>query len=405
MTGEGTVRSEHPNTPYAGRMSDDSALGDLASATVVVAAGRPPATPNQPLNVPVVLTSTYTASDSAPQPGDLGYGRWGNPTWTALEETVGRLEGGPALAFASGMAAISAVLGLVPLGGTVVIPDTPYSGTSQLTRELEAAGRLRVRTAPQADTGAVLAALAGADLIVLESPSNPLLDIADLRTILAAARAQGVLSVVDNTFATPLLQQPLSLGAHLVVHAATKYLSGHSDVLLGIVVTEPDPENDLLGRLHGHRTINGAIPGPMEAWLALRGIRTLAVRLERASSNAAELARRLGDHPAVSRVRYPGLPGDPGHQLALTQMRGFGAMLSIELVGQSGEQAEKVCAGVRLWTHTTSLGGVESTLERRRRHGGESVLVPESLIRLSAGIEDVDDLWNDLKRSLDAAVL
>jgi cystathionine gamma-synthase len=386
-------------------MSDDSALGDLASATVVVTAGRPPGTPNQPLNVPVVLTSTYTASDSAPQPGDLGYGRWGNPTWTALEETVGALEGGPALAFGSGMAAISAVLGLVPLGGTVLIPETPYSGTSQLARELEAAGRLQVRAVPQADTEAVLAALAGADLIVLESPSNPMMEVPDLPAILAAARERGVLGAVDNTFATPLLQQPLSLGAHLVVHSATKYLSGHSDVLLGIVVTEPDPEHDLWGRLHGHRTINGAIPGPMEAWLALRGIRTLAVRMERASANAAELARRLGDHPAVAQVRYPGLPSHPGHDRARAQMRGFGAMLSIELVGQSGEQAEKVCSGVRLWTHTTSLGGVESTLERRRRHGGESVLVPESLIRLSVGIEDVDDLWNDLKQALEAAVL
>ncbi len=386
-------------------MSDDSTLGDLASATVVVTAGRPPATPNQPLNVPVVLTSTYTASDFAPQPGDLGYGRWGNPTWTALEDTVGALEGGPALAFGSGMAAISAVFALVPLGGTVVIPDTPYSGTSQLARELEAAGRIRVRPVPQADTEAVLAALDGADLIVLESPSNPMMDVADLPTILAAARQGGVLSAVDNTFATPLLQQPLSLGAHLVVHAATKYLSGHSDVLLGIVVTEPDPENDLYGRLLGHRTINGAIPGPMEAWLALRGMRTLAVRIERASANAAELARRLGDHPAVSQVRYPGLSSHPGHQRALAQMRGFGAMLSFELVGQSAEQAERVCANVRLWTHTTSLGGVESTLERRRRHGGESVLVPESLIRLSVGIEDVDDLWNDLQQALEAAVL
>ncbi len=386
-------------------MSDDSTLGDLASATVVVTAGRPPATPNQPLNVPVVLTSPYTASDFAPQPGDLGYGRWGNPTWTALEDTVGALEGGPALAFGSGMAAISAVFALVPLGGTVVIPDTPYSGTSQLARELEAAGRIRVRPVPQADTEAVLAALDGADLIVLESPSNPMMDVADLPAVLAAARQGGVLSAVDNTFATPLLQQPLSLGAHLVVHAATKYLSGHSDVLLGIVVTEPDPENDLYGRLLGHRTINGAIPGPMEAWLALRGMRTLAVRIERASANAAELARRLGDHPAVSQVRYPGLPSHPGHQRALAQMRGFGAMLSFELVGQSAEQAERVCANVRLWTHTTSLGGVESTLERRRRHGGESVLVPESLIRLSVGIEDVDDLWNDLKQALEAAVL
>ncbi|GAA3595760.1 PLP-dependent aspartate aminotransferase family protein [Kineosporia mesophila] len=350
----------------------------------------------------MVLTSTYTASDFSPQPGDLGYGRWGNPTWTALEDAVGALEGGPALAFGSGMAAVSAVLNLVPLGGTVVVPDAPYSGTAQLAGELAAAGRLTVRPVPMADTDVVVSALDGADLVILESPTNPLMDVADLATIIAAARARNVLTAVDNTFATPLLQQPLSLGAHMVVHSATKYLSGHSDVLLGIVVTaQESPE--LEQRLHGHRTINGAVPGPMEAWLALRGLRTLALRVERASANAAELARRLGDHPAVATVRYPGRPGHPGHELARTQMRGFGAMLSIELNG-SAEQAEKVCAATRLWIHTTSLGGVESSLERRRRHGGESKLVPESLIRLSAGIEDVEDLWADLSQALDAAV-
>ncbi|GLY30127.1 aminotransferase class I/II-fold pyridoxal phosphate-dependent enzyme [Kineosporia sp. NBRC 101731] len=379
----------------------DSSQGKLASATLVVTAGRPAGTPNQPMNVPVVLTSTYTASDFSHQPGDLGYGRWGNPTWTALEDAVGALEGGPALAFGSGMAAISAVLNLVPLGGTVVIPDAPYSGTAQLAGELAAAGRLAVRPVPMADTDVVVGALEGADLVILETPTNPLMDVADLATIIAAARSREVLTAVDNTFATPLLQQPLSLGAHMVVHSATKYLSGHSDVLLGIVVTaEESPQ--LQQRLHGHRTINGAIPGPMEAWLVLRGLRTLALRVERASANAAELARRLGDHPAVAKVRYPGLPGHPGHELARAQMRGFGAMLSFELNG-SAEQAEKVCAATRLWVHTTSLGGVESSLERRRRHGGESKLVPESLIRLSAGIEDVEDLWADLSQALDAA--
>lgn len=388
--------------PYSVRMSDDTPRITPAPATVAVTAGRPPAVPNQPMNVPVVLTSTYTASDFAHQPGDLGYGRWGNPTWTALEDAVGALEGGRALAFGSGMAAISAVFGLVPLGGTVVIPDIPYSGTSQLAAELAAAGRLSVRTVASADTDVVVAALEGADLVILESPTNPMMDVTDLATVVAAARARGVLTAVDNTFATPLLQQPLSLGAHLVVHSATKYLSGHSDVLLGIVVTERDDPDGIFTRLHGHRTINGAIPGPMEAWLALRGLRTLAVRLDRASANAAELARRLSDHPAVTRVRYPGLPGDPGHELARRQMSGFGAMLSFELAG-SGEQAEKVCAATRLWVHTTSLGGVESTLERRRRHGGESVLVPESLIRLSTGIEDVEDLWADLVQAIEAS--
>ncbi|MCE0538995.1 aminotransferase class I/II-fold pyridoxal phosphate-dependent enzyme [Kineosporia rhizophila] len=386
-------------------MNDDTSRDGLAPATVAVTAGRPPASPNQPMNVPVVFTSTYTASDFVPQSGDLGYGRWGNPSWTALEDAVGALEGGPALSFASGMAVVSAVLNLVPLGGTVVIPDIPYSGTSQLARELAEAGRLSVRAVPIADTGVVVAALDGlgaGDLVVLESPTNPMMDVADLATVIAAARGRGVLTAVDNTFATPLLQQPLSLGADLVVHSATKYLSGHSDVLLGLVVAQSDDPQGLLARLHGHRTINGAIPGPMEAWLALRGLRTLALRIERSSASAAELARRLGDHPAVTRVRYPGLPSHPQFELAQRQMRGFGGMLSFELAGDA-TAAEKVCAATRLWVHTTSLGGVESSLERRRRHGGESVLVPESLIRLSTGIEDVEDLWADLVQALESA--
>ncbi|GLY16142.1 cystathionine gamma-synthase [Kineosporia sp. NBRC 101677] len=386
-------------------MNDDTSRDGLAPATVAVTAGRPPASPNQPMNVPVVFTSTYTASDFAPQSGDLGYGRWGNPSWTALEDAVGALEGGPALSFASGMAVVSAVLNLVPLGGTVVIPDIPYSGTSQLARELAEAGRLSVRAVPIADTDVVVAALDGlgaGDLVVLESPTNPMMDVADLATVIAAARGRGVLTAVDNTFATPLLQQPLSLGADLVVHSATKYLSGHSDVLLGLVVAQSDDPQGLLARLHGHRTINGAIPGPMEAWLALRGLRTLALRIERSSASAAELARRLGDHPAVTRVRYPGLPSHPQFELAQRQMRGFGGMLSFELAGDA-TAAEKVCAATRLWVHTTSLGGVESSLERRRRHGGESVLVPESLIRLSTGIEDVEDLWADLVQALESA--
>ncbi|MCD5313748.1 trans-sulfuration enzyme family protein [Kineosporia babensis] len=383
-------------------MSDDISRAGQALATVAVTAGRPPAAANQPMNVPVVLTSTYTASDFAHQPGDLGYGRWGNPTWTALEDAVGALEGGAALSFGSGMAAISAVLNLVPLGGTVVIPDVPYSGTAQLSAELAAAGRLSVRAVPAADTEVVIQALEGADLVILESPTNPMMDVSDLATIIAAAREKGVLSAVDNTFATPLLQQPLSLGAHLVVHSATKYLSGHSDVLLGIVVAQTGDPDGLLTRLHGHRTINGAIPGPMEAWLALRGLRTLALRVDRASANAAELARRLSDHPSVTQVRYPGLTSHPGHELAKRQMRGFGAMLSFELDGNA-EATEKVCAATQLWVHTTSLGGVESSLERRRRHGGESTLVPETLIRLSTGIEDVEDLWADLLQALESA--
>ena len=366
---------------------------------MAVRSGRPPAEANQPMAAPVVMSSTYVSAAGGPHPGDAGYGRWGNPTWTALEDAVGALEGGQALSFAAGMAAVAAVLDLVPLGGTVVIPLGAYSGTTQLARELSAKGHFTLREVPVADTDAVLAALTGADLALLESPTNPMLDVADLVAVADAARAAGVLLAVDSTFATPLLQRPLELGAQLVVHSATKYLSGHSDVLLGLVVTRDD---ELLGRLQGYRTLRGAIPGPWEAWLVLRGIRTLALRVERAGANAAELARRLGEHPAVERVRHPSLPTDPGHQRASAQMNGFGAIVAIEVRG-GAEAAERVCSGTALWVHTTSLGGVESSLERRRRYPSESPVVPESLLRLSVGIEDVEDLWADLDAALTAS--
>jgi cystathionine gamma-synthase len=278
----------------------------------------------------------------------------------------------------------------------VLLPLGAYSGSTQLARQLEAKGVLTVREVSVADIAAVRAALAGADLMVIESPTNPLLEVADLRAVADAARAAGVLLAVDNTFATPLLQRPLDLGAQIVVHSATKYLSGHTDAILGLTVTTDD---DVAARLRGYRTLRGAVPGPFEAWLVLRGIRTLAVRVERAGANAAELARRLTNHPAVERVRHPSLPTDPGHELARAQMTGFGAVVSFELHGDAAA-AERVCSATRLWVHTTSLGGVESTLERRRRHAAESPAVPESLIRLSVGIEDVEDLWRDLDAAL-----
>jgi cystathionine gamma-synthase len=371
----------------------------IAARTLAVTSGRPEPRPGAPAGVPITLTSTYLASDGGTAPGDPVYGRWSNATWEALEDAVGALEGGRALAFGSGMAAISAVLGLVPVAGTVVLPVGAYSGSIALARDLEAAGRLRVRQVPVGDTAAVLTAMAGADLALLESPTNPLLEVADLPALAAGARRHGVLLAVDSTFATPLLQRPLQLGADIVVHSATKYLSGHSDVLLGVTVTA---RKDLAARLTTARTLHGAIPGPWEAWLVLRGIRTLALRVERAGENAAELARRLAAHPAVARVRHPSLPDDPGHQRALSQMDGFGAIIAIEPVG-GPDAAERLCALTRLWVHATSLGGVESSLERRRRHAAESDAVPEALVRLSVGIEDVEDLWADLAWALDAA--
>jgi cystathionine gamma-synthase len=353
----------------------------LSAATRVVTLGREAATPGGQLGAPLVLTSTYHAG------GEVVYARSGNPTWSAFEEALGDLEGGDALVLASGMAAVAAVLSVLPHGGTVVAPDAAYNGVVDTLADRVAEGSALVRPVDVTDTDAVVRALDGADLLWLESPTNPLLEVADLATILSAARERGVLGVVDNTFATPLLQRPLELGADVVVHAVTKYLAGHSDVLLGAVVTAPtDAGRALRERVVRHRTLHGAVAGPMEVWLALRGLRTLHLRVERAQSNASELAARLARHPAVERVRHPG----------------WGSIVSIEVAG-GPDAAERVAAATRVWVHSTSLGGVESQLERRRRIPSEPRQVPDNLVRLSVGIEDVEDLWEDLAGALDRA--
>ena len=353
----------------------------LAPATRCVALGRPHA-PGEPVNPPVVFSSTFVHG------GPHTYARETTPAYTPFEEAVGALEGGRALVLASGMAAAAAVLSLVPHGGVVLTPRSAYMGVLTLMREAAADGRVVLREVDLTDAEAVEQALPGADLVWLESPGNPLMEVADLPRLLAAARAAGVRSVVDNTFPTPILARPLELGADVVLHSATKYLAGHSDVVLGVLVTGTDePGRSLHDALFHHRHLSGAVPGPMEVWLALRGLRTLALRVERASANAADLARRLATHPAVERVRYPG----------------SGAMLAIDVAGGAGA-AEAVCAATTLWTHSTSLGGVESQLERRRRYASEPDVVPEGLVRLSVGIEDVDDLWRDLSAALDAGL-
>lgn len=355
----------------------------LSPRTQVVAAGRPQREPGAPLNPPVTFTSTYVAD------GPVNYARVDNPTWTPFEEAVGGLEGGEALLYSSGMAAVAAVLALVPVGGVVVAPAAAYNGVVVSLTEAAEAGRLEVRWVDVGDAAGVRAALPGADLVWLESPTNPLLEVADLPGLTAAAHEAGALVAVDNTFATPLLQRPLGDGADIVVHSATKYLSGHSDVILGLTVTAGDERGrGLRARLARHRTLGGAIAGPMEAWLALRGLRTLSLRLERACDNAAELARRLADHPRISRVRYPG----------------WGAIVSVEVAGATDgvEEAEALAAGTLIWSNSTSLGGVESQLERRRRQPGEPEAVPVNLVRMSVGVEDVDDLWRDLEQSLAA---
>jgi cystathionine gamma-synthase len=307
----------------------------------------------------IELTSTYHEG------GDIVYARESNETWRAFEAAVGELEGGQAVAFASGAAAVAAVFDSLPVGARVVMPPTAYHGT-------------RSFLADRADRITIVDDVADADLVWVETPSNPTLEMTDIAGVVA--RAKGVV-VVDNTFATPLVQRPLDLGADVVVHSATKLLAGHSDVVMGVAVTRDD---GWLERLRNRRTKNGAIPGPFEAWLALRGLRTLPVRFDRASASAAELARRLAGHPRVAGVRYPG----------------FGTIVGIDVDG-GADAADAVVARLRLVTSATSLGGVESLVERRNKWKGEE-LVPPGLLRLSVGLEHIEDLWDDLAQALDA---
>ncbi|PPK98555.1 cystathionine gamma-synthase [Kineococcus xinjiangensis] len=375
----------------------------LSPATLAVVAGRPPRTPDAEVNVGVSLTSTYVGSASTGA-GGRGYGRFGNPTWEAFEEALGALEGGSALTFASGMGAVSAVLGLLPAGASLLVPHGAYNGTHALAGLLRQRGVLGdvvgVDITDPGDVREALAAAGAGALLWLESPTNPLLEVADLRALTELGHAAGALVAVDNTFATPLLQRPLDLGADVVVHSVTKFLAGHSDVVLGAVVVR---DAELRTRLLQQRTLHGAIPGPLEVFLALRGLRTLHLRLERSQASAAELARRLAGHRAVRRVRHPSLPSDPGHELAARQMGGFGAIVSVEVAGGAAA-ADAVVDAVRLWLPATSLGGVESLIERRRRHPSEPAVVPEDLLRLSVGVEDVEDLWRDLDAALSSAL-
>ena len=342
--------------------------------TSAITAGRPEVAPDAPLNPPLVFSSTYHAG------GPVGYGRYGNESWSALEAAISELEGGQTLSFSSGMAAISAVFSILPIGAPVVASNQGYSGTMSLLNQHHASGRLEVRFVDITNTAEVVTAIKGAALLWLESPTNPCLDVADLPALIAAAKKQTIGVGVDNTFATPMVQTPLAMGADIVMHSVTKFLAGHSDVVLGsLSISDPA----LFKRLEESRRLNGSIPGPFEAWLALRGIRTFPVRFRAAETNAKTLVTRLEKHSKVTKVRYPG----------------FGAVISFEIDGNA-ENAEKVCESSRLITHATSLGGVESLWERRRRWAAESPSVPEQLIRLSVGCEHVDDIWQDIEQAL-----
>ncbi len=363
---------------------------NLRPESLIVSAGRPPHTVGAAVNVSVSFTSTYVAPDG------IGYGRSGNDTWTALESAISSLEGGKTLLFSSGMAAIAAVFALLPDHSIIVASRNGYTGTMYRLKRLENERTCEVRYVDVANTDEVIEAMRGANFLWMESPTNPALEVADLPVIIAAAKKMGVGVGVDNTFATGLLQQPLSMGADISMNSVTKFISGHSDLIMGSLSVTDDA---LLSRLIMERKQGGAIPGAMEVWLALRGIRTLDVRLERAQKNALELATRLSNHPAVENVRYPGLATDPFHARAASFMKGFGAIISFEVEGGAAA-ADHACASSRLITHATSLGGVETLWERRHRWEGESSFIPENLIRLAVGIENIEDLWADIDQAL-----
>ncbi|MFI1466884.1 cystathionine gamma-lyase [Streptomyces wuyuanensis] len=332
--------------------------------------------------------------------GPYTYGRDSNPTWTLLERAVGELEapgetGVETVVFASGMAAVSAVLlSQVRAGDAVVLPDDGYQALPLVREQLEEYG-VEVRTAPTGGD-AQLAVLDGAKLLWIETPSNPGLDVCDVRRLADAAHAGGALVAVDNTLATPLGQRPLALGADFAVASGTKGLTGHGDLLLGYVVCRTA---ELAARVRHWRKVVGAIPGPMEAWLAHRSLATLQLRSDRQCANALALARALAARAEVTGLRYPGLPEDPSHKIASEQMRRFGSVVSFDLPGR--EHAERFLAETRLVDDATSFGSVRSSAERRGRWGGDAV--SEGFIRFSAGVEDTDDLVADVLRALDAA--
>lgn len=358
----------------------------------LVSAGRT-GEPGAPLNVPLVPASTFLHGSERSYSRDDG-----TPTWEALEELVGGLEVGQALAFASGMAAIAAVFDQLAVGAVIVLPDDCYQGVAGLAAMGAERKGWSVQRIAIEDTEAWIRACSSADLIWLESPSNPLLTVADLAAICAAPRKRGAIVGVDNTFASPLNQQPLTLGATVSLQSATKLIGGHSDLLAGIATTQDDA---FYHALRHSRGLNGATPGALETFLALRGARTLALRLRRAEQTAMTLAERLEMHPMVTRTRYPGLPSHPTHATAKRLLKGFGTIISFDLRGDAAF-TDRVCQNVRLVRHTTSLGAVESTMERRAAIPGQEHL-PPSLLRFSVGIEDPDDLWADLDAAIRAA--
>jgi cystathionine gamma-synthase len=406
------MQTEHSGTEYAG----DGGRAD-GFETLAIHAGQEPDPLTGAVVPPIYQVSTFKQDGVGGLRGGYEYSRSANPTRRALEECLAALEGGQAaLAFASGMAATDCVVrATCRPGDRVLIPHDAYGGTFRLFDKVFAGWGVDYQPVPMSDLAAVRAALApgapgaGSDgsgtgpvkLIWVETPTNPLLSIADIAALAALAHDAGALLVVDNTFASPYLQQPLALGADVVVHSSTKYLGGHSDIVGGAAVVA-DPE--LAQSLAFLQNATGAVAGPFDAWLTLRGIKTLAVRMDRHSASALRVAEMLASHPAVAEVYYPGLESHPGHEAAAKQMRGSGGMVSFRARGGEAE-AVAICGRTRLFTLAESLGGVESLIEHpaRMTHSsvaGSALEVPADLIRLSVGLESCDDLLEDLRAAL-----
>lgn len=376
---------------------------ELDFETRAIHVGQEPDEATGAVIVPIYQTSTYVQEDAGVHKG-YDYSRTGNPTRHALEECLASLEGaGHGLAFSSGMGAITTVLHLLSPGDRVVSVNDVYGGTYRLFTKVYEPKGYRFEFLPATAMNDELATVVDerTRMVWLESPTNPLLNVVDIRAAADAARAAGALCVVDNTFATPYLQRPLELGADLVVHSTTKYLGGHSDVVGGFVAAN-DP--GLAERLAFLQNSLGAVPGPFDSWLVLRGLKTLALRMRQHCESARRVADWLERHPAVARVHYPGLESHPQHELARRQMDDFGGMVSFELAG-SEDDARAVVRATRIWRLGESLGGVESLIEHPGLMTHASLAdspfaLPGNLVRLSVGIESADDLIADLEQAL-----
>ena len=387
------------------RKSAVDAHASQGFSTRAIHAGYSPDPLTGAVNVPIYASSTFAQDGVGGLRGGFEYARTGNPTRQALELNAASIEGGSfGRAFASGMASTDALLrATLRPGDHLVIPDDAYGGTFRLIDKVFSQWGIEHTPAPVSDPDAIRAAMRpSTKLVWLETPTNPLLNIGDVAAAAEVAHAGGARLVVDNTFASPYLQQPLSLGADVVLHSSTKYLGGHSDVVGGLLVTDDEQlDADIAFLQNG----SGGVPGPFDAYLTMRGIKTLGVRMERHCDNAEAVVEMLAGRSEVASILYPGLPEHPGHEVAARQMRRFGGMISVRMAG-GREAAQRLCARTEIFTLAESLGGIESLIEHpgamtHASTAGSQLEVPDDLVRLSVGIEDEADLLADLEQALD----